>query len=91
MDDRDPSAAQAPAGHEPSEADERSAFRMLRLILDSLPQRVFWKDRSWYTDEAIVQHGALAPGVRLLNKPFTPDALARRVREVLDERASART
>jgi len=39
---------------------------------------------SGYTDEAIVSHGVLAPGVSYLQKPFSPDTLARRVREVLD-------
>ncbi len=39
---------------------------------------------SGYTDDAIVHHGALDPGTAFLQKPFHPDALARRVREVLD-------
>jgi len=39
---------------------------------------------SGYTDEAIVQHGVLEPGINFIQKPFTPDALALKVREVLD-------
>ncbi len=38
-----------------------------------------------YSRNAIVHHGRLDAGVRLLQKPFTFDQLADRVREVLDE------
>jgi PAS domain S-box-containing protein len=40
-----------------------------------------------YSRNAIVHHGRLDAGVRLLQKPFTFDQLASRVREVLDEPA----
>ena len=39
---------------------------------------------SGYTDDAIVREGMLQPGTSFLQKPFTPDTLARRVRELLD-------
>ena len=39
---------------------------------------------SGYTDDAIVRHGVLRPGTAYLQKPFSPDTLARKVREVLD-------
>ncbi|HYU90933.1 MAG TPA: MASE1 domain-containing protein, partial [Gemmatimonadales bacterium] len=39
---------------------------------------------SGYTGEAVLQHRLLEPGVAFLQKPFTPDVLARKTREVLD-------
>ena len=39
---------------------------------------------SGYPDETIVHHGVLAPGVDFLQKPFTVDALARKLRAVLN-------
>jgi PAS domain S-box-containing protein len=39
---------------------------------------------SGYTENAIVHHGRLDPGVQLLAKPYRRDELARRVRAVLD-------
>jgi PAS domain S-box-containing protein len=39
---------------------------------------------SGYTDEAVVQHGPLLTGSPFLQKPFTHDALVRKIREILD-------
>jgi FixJ family two-component response regulator len=40
---------------------------------------------SGYTDDAIVRHGVLEPGTHFLQKPFSLQALADKVRAVLDE------
>jgi PAS domain S-box-containing protein len=39
---------------------------------------------SGYTDDSIVRHGVLEANVAYLQKPLTPEGLARRVREVLE-------
>jgi two-component system cell cycle sensor histidine kinase/response regulator CckA len=41
---------------------------------------------SGYSDEAIVQHGVLAPGTAFLQKPFTTESLMRKLRELLDSK-----
>jgi signal transduction histidine kinase len=41
---------------------------------------------SGYTDDAIVRHGVLRPGVNFIEKPCTPENLAQKVRKVLDKK-----
>jgi two-component system NtrC family sensor kinase len=43
-----------------------------------------------YTRNAIIHHGRLDPDIDLLTKPFTADALARKVRRMLDAAAAAK-
>jgi CheY-like chemotaxis protein len=40
---------------------------------------------SGYTDDAVVRHGVIAAGTNFIQKPFTPQGLAHKVREVLDD------
>jgi CheY-like chemotaxis protein len=46
---------------------------------------------SGYADHAVVQHGLLDPSMAFLQKPFTADVLAHKLREVLDSVGAQRT
>jgi CheY-like chemotaxis protein len=52
------------------------------LVLGHPEMRVLFI--SGYTDDLVGRHGALQPGRAFLQKPFTPDALLRQVRGLLD-------
>ena len=54
-----------------------------QLVLHHPEMKVLFT--SGYTDDAIVHHGVLDEGVSFIGKPYTPLALARKVREVLDK------
>jgi two-component system, cell cycle sensor histidine kinase and response regulator CckA len=53
-----------------------------QLVLDHPERKVLFT--SGYTDNAIVRHGILKEGVSFIGKPYTPSALAKKVRGVLD-------
>ena len=58
----------------------RELARLLKSIRDDL--KVLFM--SGYADDAVVQQGVLEAGAAYLQKPFTPDVLATKIREVLD-------
>jgi two-component system cell cycle sensor histidine kinase/response regulator CckA len=60
-----------------------SGVRLVEYVVKQRPQ-VNILYMSGYTDNAIAQHGVLDSGRAFLQKPFTPETLAHKVREVLD-------
>jgi PAS domain S-box-containing protein len=57
---------------------------LARRVTEQRPEtRVLYM--SGYTNDAIVHHGVLDEGTFFLQKPFSPAALAEKVREVLDQ------
>jgi PAS domain S-box-containing protein len=66
------------------EMSGRAMADRIREIRPSLPILFV----SGYTDDALLRHGVLEEGTALLQKPFTPESLARKVRELLDADAA---
>ena len=82
------------------ELETRAAEKLDMLLTDVIMPRLSGKelaDRaaqlrpdlrilfiSGYTDNALEEKGALAQGIELLQKPFTPTVLLSRIRAVLD-------
>lgn len=60
-----------------------SGPELTRALIDRKPSlRVIYM--SGYTEEAIVHHGVLDPGVAFLHKPFTSETLGRKIRDLLE-------
>jgi PAS domain S-box-containing protein len=60
-----------------------SGPEMTRTLIEQRPAlKVIYM--SGYTADGIVQHGILQPGITFLNKPFTTETLAGKIREVLE-------
>jgi PAS domain S-box-containing protein len=53
-----------------------------KLVITRPDTRVLYT--SGYTDDSVVRHGILEGGVAYLQKPFSPEGLARKVRQVLN-------
>jgi PAS domain S-box-containing protein len=60
-----------------------SGPELTRQLVEQRPAlRVIYM--SGYTEDVIVQHGVLEPGIAFLNKPFNSETLGAKIREVLE-------
>jgi PAS domain S-box-containing protein len=60
-----------------------SGPELTRQLVEQCPAlRVVYM--SGYTEDAIVQHGVLKPGITFLNKPFNSETLGAKIREALE-------
>jgi PAS domain S-box-containing protein len=58
--------------------------RVLAEVVAPVRPRMRVLYMSGYTDDHIVHHGVLEEGMNFIEKPFTADVLARKIRDVLD-------
>jgi two-component system, cell cycle sensor histidine kinase and response regulator CckA len=63
--------------------------KRLATALEELRPEIAVLYMSGYTDDALAHHGVLDPNTPLLQKPFTPEALSRKVRKILDAQVSS--
>ena len=65
---------------------QHNAGTASRFTRSRLPVELVYHEAhpSRYTDDAVVRHGVLEEEYAFLQKPFTPTALANKVRAVLD-------
>jgi PAS domain S-box-containing protein len=69
------------------ELSGRELGSRLRIMQPQLPVLFM----SGYTGDDVIQRGLLDPGMPFQQKPFTPEGLARKVREMLDGRGASRS
>ena len=67
--------------------NEKFYSSIINLVVGDKKQAAIVKDLQMHpARNAIVHQGRLDPGIHLLNKPYTQQDLARKVRELLDAR-----
>ena len=64
---------------------EMSGRKMIDTLRKNHPELVALF-MSGYTDDAIIKHGVLEPGMAYIQKPFSPKALIQKVKEVLEDK-----